>query len=132
MEAEAAAGGSSGSVGLDSKLQIKAGATVAILHEPYEIDVAAMRSSADSADAVLVFATNLAELRARVNTLTAAAQRGALAWLAYPKGRQLGTDLNRDVIHTLMPELGLDTVRQIALDRTWSALRMKFIDSPAQ
>jgi len=51
--------------------------------------------------------------------------RGGTAWLAYPKARQLGTDLDRDIIRELVPEAGLDPVRQVSLDDTWSALRLR-------
>lgn len=110
---------------LDSKLQIKAGQTIAVLHAPGPVAIAASKASPDKAHAVLVFATNRAELDERVDLLTRAARRGALVWVAYPKFRQLGTDLNRDLIHEYMPGHGLHLVRQIAIDEMWSALRLK-------
>lgn len=48
-----------------------------------------------------------------------------MAWLAYPKARQLGTDLNRDILHGYMLAVGLDAVTQVAIDGTWSAMRFK-------
>lgn len=71
------------------------------------------------------FAANRAELDRHVGVLLGAARRGELAWLAYPKGRQLGTDLNRDILHDHMPSVGLNAVRQVAIDATWSALRFR-------
>jgi hypothetical protein len=53
----------------------------------------------------------------------AAARRDALAWVAYPKACQLGTDLNRDSLAALMSERGVRPVRQVSVDGTWSALR---------
>jgi len=41
--------------------------------------------------------------------------------------RQLGTDLNRDIIGELAPHVGLDPVRQVALDDIWSALRLRHV-----
>src|SRR3954465_8951609 len=114
---------------LDSKLQIKAGQTIAILHAPGVVAVSAPSVSLEKADAVLVVATNRAELDERIGILAAAAQRGALVWVAYPKARQLGTDLNRDLIHEYMPGHGLNLVRQIAIDETWSALRLKPLET---
>jgi hypothetical protein len=50
----------------------------------------------------------------------------AILWVAYPKlSSKLAGDLSRDVIHTLAPKHGLDTVSQIAIDEDWSALRLK-------
>jgi hypothetical protein len=40
---------------LDGKLQLKNGQTIAVINEPYEVEVAAARASTDAADAVLVF-----------------------------------------------------------------------------
>ncbi len=110
---------------LDKKLNLKVGQSIALIHAPYEIDVAAPRAAPDSAGAVLLFVTNRAELDQHVHLLVGAAKRGAMVWLAYPKAKQLGTDLNRDIIHNHMPSVGLDAVRQVAIDDTWSALRFK-------
>jgi hypothetical protein len=110
---------------LDGKLQIKQGQRVAVTHAPYDLDLAAPRADPGTADAVVVFATNRAELDERRGELDAAARRGALTWLAYPKAKQLGTDLDRDSIREYALAHGLDTVRQVAIDETWSALRLK-------
>ena len=110
---------------LDAKLQIKAGKTVAILGDGPALSLDAAPAASESADAVLAFAKNKAELTSRLDLLAAAVGRGAMAWVAYPKARQLGTDLNRDVIRDIVPAAGLDPVRQISVDDVWSALRLK-------
>jgi hypothetical protein len=110
---------------LDKKLNIKDGNTVAIVNSPHAIDIVAARADAGTADAVILFTKNKAELTAHLSVLVEAAKRGALVWLAYPKAKQLGTDLSRDIIHDYMPSVGLDAVRQVAIDDTWSALRFK-------
>jgi hypothetical protein len=89
------------------------------------VDVAAPQAAPDAANAILVFAKNRAELEQRIDLLREAAQRGALTWLAYPKARQLETDLNRDIIRDLALDRGLDPVRQVSIDDIWSALRLK-------
>jgi len=110
---------------LDSKLQIKNGQTLALLNNPEHVDVAALQAAPDAADAILVFAKSRAELEQRIDVLREAAHRGALTWLAYPKARQLDTDLNRDIIRHLARDRGLDPVRQVSIDDIWSALRLK-------
>ena len=45
--------------------------------------------------------------------------------IAYPKAGKPGTDLNRDRVRERAAEHALDTVRQVALDDVWSALRLK-------
>jgi hypothetical protein len=70
---------------LDSKLQIKSGQTLALVNNPYQVDVAAPRGAADTADAVLVFAENRAEFEHATDVLRDAAQRGALTGWPTPK-----------------------------------------------
>jgi len=54
-----------------------------------------------------------------------AAREDRLAWIAYPKAGKLGTDLNRDILARLARERGIQPVRQIAINETWSALRFR-------
>jgi hypothetical protein len=112
---------------LDAKLQLKPGQSIAVIGEGPALDIAATATAPAEADAVLAFARNGSELRARFGVLAEVADRGGLAWVAYPKARQLGTDLNRDVIRELAPSAGMEPVRQVSLDDTWSALRLKAI-----
>lgn len=78
-----------------------------------------------AADAVVVFVTTRAELDQRAAPAVAAAMADRLAWVAYPKAGKLGTDLNRDSIAAAMVERGVQPVRQVAIDETWSALRFR-------
>ncbi|MFE0103444.1 hypothetical protein [Streptomyces sp. NPDC059009] len=120
-----------------SKLQIKPGQSVAVLGRPDDVrldfEAAANPASTDpssadpaSADVVLAFVTTSADLAGtHAEAALAAARRDALAWVAYPKGGQLGTDLNRDSLAAALIERGVRPVRQIAVDDTWSALRFR-------
>ena len=110
---------------LDKKLQLKDGQTVAILGNPGQLPLAAAPAEATVADALLVFAANETQLRQHLGELKAAAGAAKLVWLAYPKAKQLGTDINRDIIREIANQNGLDPVRQIAIDDVWSALRLK-------
>jgi hypothetical protein len=74
---------------------------------------------------VVAFVTMLAELDAAAAAAIAAARRDVIAWIAYPKAGQLGGDLNRDVLRRDLAGRGLQPVRQIAIDETWSALRFR-------
>jgi len=51
----------------------------------------------------------------------------SVLWFAYPKqtSKVFKSDLNRDTCRTTLLPLGFDTVRQIAIDEDWSALRYK-------
>lgn len=110
---------------IDAKLQLKANQTIAIVEAPGPVDVAAPHAEPAAADVVLVFATNAAELDERADMAVAAAQRAANTWIAYPKAKQLGTDLSRDIVRERMNRLGLDTVRAVSIDDTWTGLRFK-------
>ena len=112
------------------RLQIKPGQSVAVFRKPSGVDLKvgadALADDAASADAVLVFVTSRADLGAvDVASALDAARRDLLAWVAYPKGGQLGTDLNRDSLASLLVAQGLRPVRQVSIDATWSALRFR-------
>ena len=77
------------------------------------------------ADAVIAFVTWDAEIDTVGWPVIAAAREDRLAWLAYPKAGQLGTDLNRDRLRAAVATHGVQPVRQISLDEVWSALRLR-------
>jgi hypothetical protein len=74
---------------------------------------------------VLLYVENKAQLAKR---LPAAARRlpaGGVLWVAYPKAKKLGTDLNRDSLWKLMEREGFEGVRLVSLDDTWSAMMFR-------
>ncbi|MFI5199418.1 MAG: hypothetical protein ACHQXL_03500 [Candidatus Limnocylindrales bacterium] len=79
-----------------------------------------------SADVVVLFVRNAAELRDRLPAAAAAASGDRLLWLAYPKlSSGIATDLARDTITPLTdPLAGLTGMALIAIDSTWSAMRL--------
>ena len=82
-----------------------------------------------AADVVLFFARTLADLRAALPTMATLAP--IRLWLAYAKlTSPLAGELNRAVIHELVPAYGLDPIAQIALDADWSAMRFKPLPVP--
>jgi hypothetical protein len=116
-------------VELAAKLQIKPGTHVAVVGAPPEgPDLAGIGPPAadpSTADAVIAFVVQAAELSATASHAIAAARDDRLAWIAYPKAGQLGTDINRDRLAALVTDMGVRPVRQIALDDVWSALRFR-------
>jgi hypothetical protein len=113
---------------LSGKLQIKPGHTVVVLSPPDDVELGLEHESASTheADALLVFVRSTADLETdEVAHVLEAARQDKLAWVAYPKGQQLGTDLDRDSLAALLSARGVRPVRQIALDDTWSALRFR-------
>jgi hypothetical protein len=112
-----------------AKLQIKPGQTLAALAGDGEVPPFAPPGNPPAdpgeADAVVAFARNKAELDSVAAPAIEAARQDKLAWIAYPKAGKLGTDLNRDVLAALLTARGVQPVRQVAIDETWSALRFR-------
>lgn len=113
-----------------SKLQIKPGQSVCVIGRPQGVTLDLGREPVvvrdpSGSDAVIVYATNSADLEDVSAPLLAAARRDALTWVCYPKAGQLGTDLNRDKLAALLQTAGVQPVRQIAIDDVWSALRLR-------
>lgn len=111
---------------LAKKLNLKAGMTVRAVGKPATVDLDdVVTTRSVKADALLVFVKTLAEVDAKCAPLVEAAKQDRLAWVAYPKAGQLGTDLHRDLLREHLGRQGIDTVRQVALDDVWSALRFR-------
>jgi hypothetical protein len=126
----AAKGWETGVVSILSKLQIKSGQAVAVLRPPTGVDLGIapgdLEKDPDRADATVLFVTTSEDLAtADADAVVAAAQRDAMAWVAYPKAGQLGTDLNRDSLAARLGERKVRAVRQVAIDDVWSALRFR-------
>ena len=111
---------------LTGKLQIKPGHSVAVLNAPPGVSLPATASGTEpsSADAVIGFAVRRDELDG-LSPVVGAARADRLAWIGYPKGGKLGTDLNRDRLAQALALQGIQPVRQISIDDTWSALRFR-------
>ncbi len=115
---------------LTGKLQLTAHHVLYLGRVPDDVDVPVspdieLIDDPDRATAVLVFVRDAEELTTFTAPVLTAARRDDLAWIAYPKARQLGTDLTRD---NLFAHLGTDDVRpvrQVSIDDTWSALRLR-------
>jgi hypothetical protein len=88
-------------------------------------EIVRVRRLGPSCDVVQAFYTRLAQLERDADRLRAAINGGGILWICYPKGKALGTDLDRDVIRRAMAEHGLEAVAIVAIDEVWSALRCK-------
>lgn len=77
-------------------------------------------------DAVLFFAADSGELATVYAAARSALAPGAMLWVAYPKKSSgVKTDLARDVGWQPILADGWQSVRQITVDDTWSAVRYK-------
>ncbi len=108
------------------KLQLRPGQSVAVLNAPpgLELPEAVPAATAADADAVIAFVVWQDDLGS-AGQAVAAARADRLAWIGYPKGGQLGTDLSRDRLVAALAGHGVQPVRQVSIDGTWSALRFR-------
>lgn len=115
---------------ISAKLQLKPGQRLAAVTETAAAPSLAAPGDEVSgppatADAVIAFVLTRAALDTVALPAIEAARQDRLAWIAYPKARQLGTDLNRDSLAAALASQGVQPVRQISIDDTWSALRFR-------
>jgi hypothetical protein len=75
----------------------------------------------------LAFVTRLAEVDTLAPKLAARAPGDPILWFAYPKGasKKLKCDFNRDTGWAALKAAGFDTVRSVAIDEDWTALRFR-------
>lgn len=67
----------------------------------------------------------------RLSSILAAASQGdVLLWFAYPKGssKRYTCEFNRDNGWQVIRGAGFDSVRQVAIDEDWSALRVRRVE----
>jgi hypothetical protein len=114
------------------KLRLKPGMKAALLHLPEGLQErlgipagVTLVGEPPGADFILEFATDQAQAEERLTALRPAVGATTVAWLAYPKGaKAAGRDVSRDTIWAFVKTLGLRLNANVAVDETWSAVRM--------
>jgi hypothetical protein len=122
------------------KMRLKPGMTAALLHLPEGFAARlcvpeGVTMTGDPAEAgfLLELATTQAEVEERLIALRPHVREKTVAWMAYPKGsRAAGHDLNRDTIWTFAQTIDLVLVANVAIDETWSAVRLRPQDRAAE
>ena len=131
--------GSASQMPIFTKLQLGVVSLITIYHPPasFEAELGRLKGVEVSRDpkkpkAVkfsLAFVTQQKELDrlSKVLTAAAAADGDALLWFAYPKGtsKRYSCEFNRDTGWQVLRDAGFDTVRAVAIDEDWSALRFR-------
>ncbi len=76
---------------------------------------------------LLAFVTRKSEVDTLAPQIAGRAKGDAIVWFAYPKGssKKYKCDFNRDTGWDAMNSLGFETVRAIAIDEDWTALRFR-------
>ena len=118
---------------LSAKLQLKPGQRLLLQNAPRamrslvsELLPGVTISRSAEAEAVLLFVNDLKEAETLAPAALKSVGEQGLVWIAYPKGTSsMKTDVNRDNLRSALEPLGWDTVRIVAVDETWSALRFR-------
>jgi hypothetical protein len=125
---------------LFTKLNLKSQTEILVLNPPdsFEAELAALEGVTIQRDleavAAIQFALAFVTQQEQVNQIATALvpklQGDAVVWFAYPKGssKKYRCDFNRDTGWAVLGELGLEGVRQVAIDADWSALRFRRVD----
>jgi hypothetical protein len=94
--------------------------------ELFEAGVHVLRRAADGLDAIVLFVTERRVLERRLPELRARLQPAGMLWVAWPKRASgVATDVTEDVIRDFaVGETDLVDVKVIAIDETWSGLKL--------
>ena len=109
---------------LRSKLQVSDGSKVNVINAPPGLKLG-VPVTKGSSGAIIFFAKDSLVLDKEGKPAFEAAKADRLCWIAYPKAGQLGTDLNRDKLWAHLKPKGIEPVRAVSIDETWTALRFR-------
>jgi len=122
------------------KLNLKDHQEILILHAPESFEkelsrlpVTTIHRHLESVPEIrfsLAFVTRQAEVDSLAPKIAALAKGDAIVWFAYPKGtsKKYKCDFNRDTGWAALKSVGFDTVRAVAIDDDWTALRFRRVE----
>jgi hypothetical protein len=120
-----------------AKLNLKDQTEVLILAAPasFELQIQALADAVvvrdarkvKSIDFALAFVTTRAEVDAAMKLIAPKAAGDVVLWFAYPKGtsKRYASEINRDTGWDSLTSAAFETVRLVAIDQDWSALRFR-------
>ena len=95
---------------------------------PAGVTVATDPDGVGTFDLIQTFVSSQAAFEAQLGGLKARLQPKGLLWITYPKGAaKIKSDITRDTIWRYAKTVGLDGVAMVAVDDTWSAMRLKLV-----
>jgi hypothetical protein len=119
------------------KLNLKDQETVVVINSPHSFEdelrqlkgVKIVRDTQglSSVEFAIAFVTQRKEVDRAARKLIKKAAVDAILWFAYPKGtsKTIKSEINRDTGWDVLRSAGFDTVRLVAIDADWSALRFR-------
>ncbi len=126
--------------GIFEKLNLKDHQEILVLHAPESflpelarLPVLTIHHHIESVARIgffLAFVKRKSEVDALAGAVAARAVGDATVWFAYPKGtsKKYKCDFNRDTGWDALKAAGFDTVRAVAIDEDWSALRFRRVE----
>ncbi len=128
------------SVAIFQKLNLKAQREIAVFNVPasFEAELAQLKGIKILRDVrkptaiqfALAFVMQQSELNRLSRIIADGSEGDALLWFAYPKAssKRYSCDFNRDTGWQVIRKAGFDSVRQVAIDEDWSALRFRRVE----
>ncbi len=126
---------------LFKKLNFKEYKTIVVLNAPpsFEKELAQMATEAKivkdlnkvkEIGFILCFVTTQKEVDKMAAAIYPKLMGDVLLWMCYPKGssKKYTCDFNRDTGWQILGKLNLETVRMVAIDEDWSALRFRKVE----
>ncbi len=122
------------------KLNLGSRQEMVVLHAPasFEQELAKLPAmaihhdleSVAEADFWLAFVTRKSDVDRLAPQVARRAKGDAIVWFAYPKGtsKKYTCDFNRDTGWDVLKGAGFDTVRAVAIDADWTALRFRRVE----
>lgn len=120
------------------KMNFKEGMKIRIWNEPKELEplfadwskAGFMADSSEKPAFMVAFVQSEGEVEKIFPELNALVDGDGLVWMAYPKGtsKKYKAQINRDSGWKILKDSGYETVRQIAIDEDWSALRFRKLE----
>jgi hypothetical protein len=122
------------------KLNLKSLRKILVLNAPqsFEPELAALQGITISRslrglgeiEFSLAFVTRQKEVDQLAGSIVKIAKGDPVVWFAYPKGtsKKYQSEINRDNGWQALKQAGFDTVRMVAIDEDWSALRFRRVE----
>ncbi|WP_400079959.1 DUF3052 domain-containing protein [Winogradskyella sp. R77965] len=122
---------------LAKKLGLKAGFKIYLYHAPdHYIDLFdklpdnleyLKTSDAVQLDFIHAFFTSREALKEAIQNLKKGLKRNGILWLSWPKGTSdIATDINREIVRSVVLETGLVDIKVAAIDEDWSGLKFMY------
>ncbi|NUO02586.1 MAG: hypothetical protein HUU01_18420 [Saprospiraceae bacterium] len=92
-----------------------------------EAEIITDLANAESISFILAFVTQQSEIDRLIPLVAPKLQGDAVVWMCYPKGtsKKYRCDFNRDTGWAILGQYDLESVRAVAIDEDWSALRFR-------